>query len=113
MKITITIDSDVVMKYARRISLALCAFALLLFLILSGVVFKFSVNRPDRYFWNYQQMTAPGQAVVSSMRKTGEVEDSVLNNKNAFRNTKKNSKKNAFFDSVSNKHRNDNKPVEE
>ena len=41
------------------------------------------------------------------MRKTGEVEDSLLNNKNAFRNTKKNGKNNAFFDEVSRKHRND------
>ncbi|MBR4375176.1 MAG: hypothetical protein IKP49_12555 [Treponema sp.] len=107
MKITITIDSDELMKYTRRIAICLCAVAFLLFLILSAAVFKFSLRRPDLYSWNYQQMTAPGQIVASSMRKTGEVEDSVLNNKNAFRNTKKKNEKNAFFDSVSRNHKDD------
>ena len=102
MKITITIDSDELMKYTRRIAICLCAVAFLLFLILSAAVFKFSLRRPDLYSWNYQQML-----VASSMRKTGEVEDSVLNNKNAFRNTKKKNEKNAFFDSVSRNHKDD------
>ncbi|BDC95501.1 hypothetical protein [Treponema saccharophilum] len=103
----IVIDDEKVMRCARRISLSLVALAVLLFLVLSGMVFKFSTEHALEYEMKYNMMNASGKAVASSMRKTGEVEDSLLNNKNAFRNTKKNGKNNAFFDEVSRKHRND------
>lgn len=103
----IVIDDEKLLRNTKKIAIFLLVIAGLLFLVLSGMIFKFSQEEPLLYERNYVQMNTSGQVMVSSMRKTGEVEDSILNNKNAFRNTKKKGKKNAFFDSVSNNHKSD------
>ena len=103
----IVIDDEKLLKFARRTAIFLVACAVLLFLVLSGFVFRFSEREPYAYQMNYLALNTSGKAVATSMRKTGEVEDTVLNNKNAFRNTKKQNKKNAFFDAVSDNHRDD------
>jgi len=105
MKYIIEIDSEDIEKYVKKISIGLAVFAVLLFLILSGVVFKYSQREPILYNYNYRQLSSTGQVVADSMQKTGEVEDSILNNKNAFRNTKNKNNKNAFFDEVSKRHK--------
>lgn len=104
MKIVITIDSDEVLKTVKRIALVLVGIAVVLFLYLSSLVFKYSQENTIEYELKYSMLSPSGKAVATSMQKTGEVEDSVLTNKRAFRNTKE-GKSNAFFDSVSRRHK--------
>ena len=103
----IVIDEEKVLRIAKRIALSIVAFAVLLFLILSGMVFKFSRDHSLQYELKYSMMNPSGKAVATSMRKTGEVEDTILYNRKAFRGGEGGVKNNAFFDAVSQNHKNE------
>lgn len=95
----IVIDDDKLLKTCKAIAIILVVAAVVVFLALSSKIFHFSQDNPLRYQQNYAALNRPEKTMVSSMRKTGEVQSSVIgkNRGNGNGGSK-------FFDEVSRVH---------
>lgn len=95
----IVIDDDKLLQNCKITSIMLLIIAGILFLVLSSKIFHFSENDPIRYQRNYSMLNRPEKTVVSSMRKTGQIQSSVLGKNRGHGNGGS-----KFFDEVSRVH---------
>lgn len=75
---TIEIDDDKLLSFCKRSAILLLTIAILLFMILSHKIYEFSRDNPVQYQVNFSRLNFTEKTVASSMKKTGEVENSVL-----------------------------------
>lgn len=95
----IVIDDKKVVHNCKVVSILLVVAAVIVFLALSSKIFHFSESDPIRYQRNLSVLTTPEKHVVSSMRKTGEVQDSFIG-----KNRGRGNGGSKFFDEVSRVH---------
>ncbi len=77
--------------------------AVVLFLSLSVVIYRFSEERPDLYQYNYEGLSNVGQAVATGMRNTGKVETDIARSVSGSGRMKNTSGYN-IFDDISDRH---------
>lgn len=75
---TITINESQIVQTAKTISILLVIAAVFTFLGLSSKIFRFSETNPVMYEISYNRLSIPGKGVLSSLKKTGEVQSKVL-----------------------------------
>ena len=92
-------EDDKLLARAKQIAVTLVVAAVILFLALSNSVFNYSKTHAFQYEVNYRNLSAPGQSVVSTMKKAGELQSIVLSG-----NNRKSSGSGTFFDEVTRIH---------
>lgn len=75
---TITIDDEKLVQYAKNTAILLVIAFVITFLALSSKVFHFSVDNPTQYEFNYKNLSMPEKGVATSMRVTGEYQSKVI-----------------------------------
>ena len=95
----IVIDDEKLVHNCKVVSILLVIAAVIVFLALSSKIFHFSESNPIQYQRNFSLLNMPEKHVVSSMRKTGEVQSNVLGKNRGHGNGGS-----KFFDEVSRVH---------
>ena len=95
----IVIDEKKLVHNCKIVSILLVVLAVIVFLSLSSKIFHFSEANPIQYQRNFSVLNTPEKHVVSSMRKTGEVQSGVLGKNRGHGNGGS-----KFFDEVSRVH---------
>lgn len=97
------IDEEKLLRMVKKVVLALVAVAVLVFLVLSIKIFTFSTQNRTQFSRNYHNLSRDERSVISTMRKTGEVQSKFWG---PTRNTGGNGE---FLDEVARRHKNDTK----
>ncbi len=87
----------------KIVSVIFAILAVVLFLSLSVVIYKFSERRPDLYQYNYEGLSNVGQVVATGMRNTGKVETDIARSVSGRGRFENNSGYN-IFDDISGRH---------
>jgi len=97
------IDEEKLLQVVKKVVLGLVALAILVFLVLSIKIFTFSTQNRTEFSRNYRNLSRDERSVISTMRKTGELQSSFWG---PTRSTGGNGK---FLDEVERRHRDDRK----
>ena len=93
-----TNNNDVV-KIAKIVSIVLASAAVIMFLALSVVIYRFSERNPILYEHNYGNLSSVGQSVATGMKETGRFESDIASSL-----TRKKNPGYKFFEDVSRRH---------
>lgn len=84
----------------KKISIILAVAAVILFMVASRKIYKFSIDEPVLYEFRFEQLNPYEKGITKAMEKTGSVQDKTL-----FKRTRKSKSSYDFFDDVSRKHK--------